>query len=237
MPSTINVTMNVYFTITLNMTANASAISIQPSASAVDSVGLPQLVGQNQLVWNVTTLQPTPFALIATDSQGRNTSWEPDIYFCGCANNGNCSFDYLASVSVVSTNNVYMAQCNCQPAYDGNQCQLTICQSDNSPCDPSVTCTVSPNGQGAVCGPCPSNTLTVGGRCVADSIAGNLSPCYNVNCSYGCVSNYNNMTATCTCPTGYQLSGVNACIGKSQLRLLDLLLFICVLFVVVSRCG
>jgi hypothetical protein len=208
MPDSINASFNQTFETPINITGNAT-LTIQSRPGHNDSTNLPVIVMQSgvpYLRWLPQSLTPMLFAVVATDTFGQTDIWIPNVHYCACLNGGTCSDVTLTqSMSIYVDDGLYPVPCNCVSPYSGSHCTQSLCDSDASPCDPLVICTIAPGVP--TCGLCPSNMQTYNGRCISDY--GNpLSPCLTTSCSQICTPNYVRMAATCSCFGGYSVDSI-----------------------------
>ncbi|XP_064644501.1 mucin-like protein [Lineus longissimus] len=226
--STMNSTLTLYLNSTSNLTLNATdpeggKVTFKLSGNSTDVATIDD-------VSDTLSITPggNPFfiTVLAADSAGSSSAWQPNVYVCDCLNGGACDFSYVDEpYSESNSANYYGAECTCINGYVGDKCETSPCDAEPLPCYEGVVCSLV---DGAVtCGACPTGLKGDGNKCydVNECIeTPNICEdvCTNVMFSYSCsctkagfeVSTANSSLCVDVDECAYGLDDCNATLGE-----------------------
>ncbi|PVD36007.1 hypothetical protein C0Q70_02977 [Pomacea canaliculata] len=174
---------------------------------------------------SLTTLDIIQISVYAVDSNGGYSplTFVPLIVCTGCGSHGKCN---TAKVRP-SSGNFYFQQavCECQPAWDGEDCQLDKDGCAGNPCHPKQNCSDIPaetqgnNSVGYTCSACPQGFVNDTPASCSD-----INECADrslSHCEMLCNNTYGGYL--CYCQPGYRLnadglkcSDINECLDKTD---------------------
>ena len=117
-----------------------------------------------------------------SDTKNGSSSFSPDIYLCGCGNNGTCFID----TNDTETDNFVDMECECVLGKTGRYCedQRDFCITDAGlVCHPLVTCYNHPTNY--TCGPCPTGYNGTGDTCIGKARTIFPRKCYTLGVCTG----------------------------------------------------
>ncbi|XP_074648728.1 uncharacterized protein LOC141904116 [Tubulanus polymorphus] len=115
----------------------------------------------NELTILKTNDVPITIDVVAIDNLGASSTYQPEIKYCDCRNNGTC--DYGNSNRETRPDRFYVATCDCAGGWGGEHCEIDPCMVEPKRCFKGVSCTVV-NGT-AKCGQCPDSHRGDGIKC------------------------------------------------------------------------
>ncbi|XP_074649544.1 uncharacterized protein LOC141904781 [Tubulanus polymorphus] len=150
---------NVTVTIQLEVTDpnENQSISLILDGNVTSEVTL----NNNELTILKTNDVPITIDVVAIDNLGASSTYQPEIKYCDCRNNGTC--DYGNSNRETRPDRFYVATCECAGGWGGEHCEIHPCMVDPKPCFKGVSCTVV--NDTAKCGQCPDSHRGDGIKC------------------------------------------------------------------------
>ncbi|XP_060592999.1 uncharacterized protein LOC132747595 [Ruditapes philippinarum] len=204
-----------YLQTTLN-TANTVRIKAADDGSAVTSVesdisGLQRTNntdGSVSVVFTLADSNPLSLSFSATDNLGATS---PElvitIVICQvCTNHGSCDYTSFQETHP-ALDNFKLAQCQCEPYWEGDNCETDVNGCATSPCSQGQNCTdtnaddnkANPSLPAYTCSACPKGYEDNGVKCVDIDECTPTNPCTSGTCVNTAGS------FTCACNSGYRL--------------------------------
>eukprot|EP00118_Oscarella_pearsei_P011047 m.71118 g.71118 ORF g.71118 m.71118 type:complete len:1682 (+) comp35728_c0_seq1:100-5145(+) len=178
-----------------NDTVTVSLTGLLPPASAYN---LSRNGSKYHFTWTPSGLTSVDLQFVATDSLGATSLLNPLVRLCPCRLelNATCS-----DVDETDENIRFVIQsCSCGPGWDGVYCDQNRDGCADIDCFSGVVCIDNPPPfDGAVCGPCPSGTVTLGDTCI------DINECTDGSstCQHKCINKL--YSYECDCNEGYTL--------------------------------
>ncbi|XP_053372966.1 uncharacterized protein LOC123561091 [Mercenaria mercenaria] len=204
----IYVTVNESATFTVNGTDDGTLTYEFVNNSTDADFGTPNDDGTVDVSFVVTSANPVYLSMTAKDDKGVNSP-PVDIVIVLCTN---CNSHGVCNNSVIrdderSTDNFKYAMCECEPYWEGADCESDFDGCDASPCSVGRNCTdtladehkANPSLKPYSCSSCPTGYKDVDGKCEDDNECNITSVCSQV-----CINTVGSYS--CQCNNGYRLA-------------------------------
>ncbi|KAK7492745.1 hypothetical protein BaRGS_00016050, partial [Batillaria attramentaria] len=208
-PARINVTVSNQTTFTLN--ASDVEDKQQPTYNIISqpAAGFSFDNDTQTGTWTPVNNDTSKIEIAVTDSQGaQSPSLKIEIVLCsGCNRRGTCDFETFRTQ--VGDEYYKLAVCECEPYYEGDDCENDFDACADEPCPVGTTCTdftidkhiaAGADSPGYNCSSCPN------GYTYNETVLNcyDIDECAVGNCSHTCTNTVGSFS--CGCNLGYRLS-------------------------------